>query len=64
MNPSMGLAPASCLRYSLKRGAGNGFIRVLASEGIAVPMAKRAYARKRAKDQRERGMRVPQEAES
>ena len=33
-------------------------LRVLASEGIAVPMAQRACARNRAKDQRERGQRV------
>ena len=48
----------------LPRGRGKKRARASEDEGIAVPMAQRAYARKRAKDQRERGMRVPHQAES
>ena len=43
---------------------GRGKKRARASAGIAVPMAQRAYARRRAKNQRERGMRVSHQAES
>ena len=34
MNPSMGLASASCLRYSRNRGAGNGFIILACASAI------------------------------